>query len=606
MCGIFGFYNFDQTKAEQGKLELMSQALRHRGPDSHGMFIKDNIALGALRLSVIDLSDKANQPMFSRDSRYCIVYNGEVYNYAEIRKALSLKYQFVSHSDTEVVLNSFIEWGEICLDKFNGMFAFAILDTQEHRLFLARDRFGIKPLYYFLDDKKFIFSSEIKAFKNIPIQFSINDDAMYNYLVFNRTDYDENTFISRIKRLPHGHKISVKGDNAQVSRWYDLKNNLKQPYAAPVELRAGLRDSVSLQLRSDVPLGVCLSGGLDSSSITSVLLDDLDFQRLQTFSAVFGSGKTGDESFFIDRFKDRIGDGMYKTVVDAETVFNDLWDFIYYIDEPVPTPAPMIHYEVMKLAQGKAVVLLDGQGGDEQFAGYHYFFGFYFKELLMAAKFSLVKELMYYLIKHKSMFGIKSFLYFLLPAHARSGIKAAFLGSISKDYFRSHKGDDFIPEKLYSSNSLHDALLDHFEYKLEHLLKWEDRNSMRFSLESRVPFLDHRIVERSLSLSTGNLIKNGSTKWILREALKNVLPEEIYRRQDKIGFDNPCVQWFRQEKFKVFILDIINSQVFRSLPYFNIDQCNKIYQEHLNGNLDASGQIWKWINVFIWREIYLK
>lgn len=600
-------YNFNKENVDANILDKISISLKHRGPNSKGYFVKDYLGLGSLRLSIIDLSEKGNQPMFSRDKKFCIVYNGETYNYLELKKELAAKYNFISDTDTEVVLYSYIEWGEDCLRKLNGMFAFAIFDAQENKLFIARDRFGIKPLYYYLKNDSFIFSSELKSFKYILPNITINDRAVYNYLVFNRTDYGEETFFKDIKILPHGQQITIKNNKFSIKQWYALKSNLKTAYTCAEELRHDLIDSVNLTLRSDVPLGVCFSGGLDSSTIVSILTNELKIDNVKTFSAVYGKGKHGDESKYIDEFAGVLKRNMYKTCISSDDILKDIDDFVYYIDEPTPQLAPFIHYEVMKLAQDKAVVLLDGQGADEEFAGYHYFFGAFFKELLYKGKWpALAKEIFWYLLRHKSIFGVKSFLYFLLPGSTETRIRLAQNSSLSLSFLSQFTNERTIPEKLYQAQDLQTSLIEHFEYKLEHLLKWEDRNSMRFSLESRVPFLNHRIVEKALSLSGEFKIKNGETKWILRKALNGILPDKIKNRQDKIGFDNPCAEWFREEKFKRFILDILNSGEFNKLPYFSHKKCLKIYNEHLRNKADRSRQIWKWINLTLWHRKFFQ
>jgi len=608
MCGIYGMYNFDGKKASAEKLCAMEASLAHRGPDSRGCFVNGNTGLGAVRLSVLDLSERGNQPFFSRDKRFCMVYNGEVYNFIELRERLSPKYKFSSGTDTEVVLYAFLEWGQECLDMLNGMFAFAVYDTRDDTLFLARDRFGIKPLYYYRDDKKFVFSSELKAFKAIFNRPTVNETAMYNYLVFNRTDYDEDTFFKDIKRLPHGHKILINREGFHIKRWYNLPERLCRGYGSPEELRHDLGRSIKLRLRSDVPVGVCLSGGVDSSSITSILLDDLKTDRLQTFSVVYGENKFGDESEYIGEFKNRIGDDMHTCRLTSRELLSDIDDFTYYIDEPVPRPGPYIHYHVMKLAKRRAVVLLDGQGGDEEFAGYHYFFGFLFRELAKKKNIAkLFKEIAYYLTNHRSSFGIKAFLYFSLPDSLKSRVKVLdSAGCLSRDFTSVFKYENTIPEFLYRATDLREALLQHFEHKLEHLLKWEDRNSMRFSLESRVPFLDHHIVERALSLPSDFIIRNGQTKWILREALKDILPPAIMKRRDKIGFDNPCAAWFREDGFEKLILQILHSKSFKGLPYFNTSKCLDLYRAHRQNRVDATKQIWKWINTELWYNKFIR
>ena len=282
MCGICGIIKFNKKAVQEEEIARIMRRMKHRGPDDEGIFIEDNIGLGFVRLSIIDLSILGHQPMFSFDGRYVIIYNGETYNYKELRKELSAKgYNFRSNTDTEIVLYSFIEWGQDCLNKFNGMWAFAIYDRVLKKLFCSRDRYGIKPFYYYMDNDQFIFASEIPSILSVLNKKpSANNQVIYDYLVFNRTDQTEQTFFDGIKKLQHGCSISfdIKGQSklVEVQKWYDLKSRLSdtEGFSSPEEYRELFSSAVGLRLRSDVPVGVCLSGGLDSSSIVSALLKD--------------------------------------------------------------------------------------------------------------------------------------------------------------------------------------------------------------------------------------------------------------------------------------------------------------------------------------------
>ncbi|CAN5397751.1 asparagine synthase (glutamine-hydrolyzing) [soil metagenome] len=609
MCGICGKINFGNKEVTNRELKAMADKIRHRGPDDDGYFIENNVGLGFLRLSIIDLSISGHQPKLSDDERYVLTFNGEIYNYIELRDELKNKYTFSTKTDSEVLLKAYIEWGEDCLHRFNGMFAFIIYDRKEKKIFGARDRFGVKPFYYNFTKESFIYSSEIPAILEIlERKPQADDSAIFDYLVFNRTDQTEKTFFKEIKKLQHGCKFNLDmNGELKISKWYDLREKVlnTEPLRSPSEYKELFSSSVELRLRSDVPVGVCLSGGLDSSSIVSTLLHDFDKSDLQTFSAVYEKGETGDESKFIDLYRPLLKN-MHFITPSADTLFNDKEIYTRAHGEPTPTTAPYAQFKVMELAKGKVVVTLDGQGADEQLAGYHYFFGFYFKDLLKKARLlRLMSETFNYVSSHRSAYGLKTFAYFLLPSSLKTSLRVKEKGYIHSDFFNSNSKGNSIAGDLYASNSLNDALHDHFEYKLEHLLKWEDRNSMWFSLESRVPFLDYRLVEKTLSVHPDLVINKGTTKHILREAMKGILPEQIRNRKDKIGFMTPEEKWFRTDKFKNYIIATIESDSFKNRGYFNTDEVKERYKKHLNGEINISKEIWKWINLEMWFKEFI-
>lgn len=638
MCGICGIIKFNNSTPDTEKIQKMMSVMKHRGPDDEGMFIEDNVGLGFVRLSILDLSPLGHQPMFSESkavgaeilkqvqddsARYVIVYNGEVYNYLELRDELRTKgYEFKSNTDTEVVLNSYIEWGEDCLNKFNGMWAFAIFDREKKELFCARDRYGIKPFYYYQDEEQFIFASEIPPILSILNKKpTANNQAIFDYLVFNRTDQTEQTFFNEIKKLQHASQLTIYNLQFRIKRWYDLRERVKnnEGFRSAEEYRALFSSAVGLRLRSDVPVGVCLSGGLDSSSIVSILLKDYAKKDLNTFSAVYKKDQFGDESEFIKLYEqsenvtlssvssraESRDEGyvsrMHYTTPSAETLHNDMLTFIKAHAEPIPSTSPYAQFKVMELAKNNVVVTLDGQGADEELAGYHYFFGFYFKDLLKKFRwFRLFSEMFSYVKMHKSIYGIKTFAYFLLPKFLKTKTRVGEKGYLNSDFIRAYSKNNSIAGELYNSNTLNESLIDHFEYKLEHLLKWEDRNSMWFSLESRVPFLDYRLVEKTLASASDNKIKNGMTKYILREAMKGILPEKIRVRKDKIGFGTPQDEWFRDKIFVGLVNDILDSESFKRRKIIDTEKAKKLYQKHLNKEINISKEIWKWINLELW------
>lgn len=607
MCGICGNINFDSAPVKEELIREMMLKMKHRGPDDDGVFIHEDIGLGFVRLSIIDLSSDGHQPMISRDGRYVMVFNGEIFNYIELRNELKEKgIEFFTQTDSEVLMNSFIYWGEECLNHFNGMWAFVILDRLNRKIFGARDRHGIKPFYYYLNDKTFYFASEIPPILTVlKSKPEPNNQAIFDYLVFNRTDTSEKTFFKNIKKLQHGCCFTIVNSEFKLRKWYNLRESLGSPFSDPEEYRELFSSAVGLRLRSDVPVGVCLSGGLDSSSITSVLLQDYKKTDLNTFSAVYGTGISGDESKFINLYTDQLRN-MYYTTPDAQELFNDLSEFISCHAEPIPSTSPYAQYKLMELAAKHVVVTLDGQGADEAMAGYHYFFGFYFKDLFRHWKFAkLFSEMSQYILTHRSVYGIKSFFYLLLPLRMRTNTRIREKGYLNEEFIKGIEKTDSVAGNLYSANNLKDALLDHFEYKLEHLLKWEDRNSMRFSIEARVPFLDYRLVEKVLSTPSKLIINKGMTKYLLRQAMKGTLPEDIRLRRDKIGFETPEDDWFRTPIWKKEIFNILSSQQFKQRGYINSEKANRLFQKHLTGEINISKEIWKWIHLEYWFRMYI-
>ena len=605
MCGISGIINFQNKKIKRHIVKKMIMKIKHRGPDDEGYYFNKNIALGFVRLSIIDLTKAGNQPMYSNDNRFVIVFNGEIYNYLELKK--SLKYNFKSNSDTEVILASFIEWGKDCLNKFNGMFSFVIYDNVKQEVFAARDRYGIKPFYYFLDNENFIFSSEIKSILAIKKNNFVNENLMYDYLAYNRVDHTGNTFFSSIKKLKKGHYFLIRNNKVKFYNWYNLNDKIlnKKIDLSSTEYNNLLTDSIKIRLRSDVKLGVSLSGGLDSSGITSIILNNLGVNDLNTFSSVYNSNKNYDESNYINCYKGSVNK-MHFVYPSKDTFLDDCEDFIYTQTEPVNDVGSYIQYKVMQIVSEHVTVVLDGQGADEQLAGYHYFFGSYYKGLLLNNNFyKLIKELIYYLIKHKSLDSIKYFIFYLLPLSFKKTYNIQ-LKSINYDFLNTFKDESTVPEKLYNPIDLQDSLIQHFNYKLEHLLKWDDLNSMRFSVESRLPFLDYRLVEKSINLLSSLIIKNGMTKFILRKSVKDIVPKKIINRIDKKGFSNPRKEWFKSNKFKELVFDILNSQDFSNFNYFDKNKSIKLYNDHLEGKADYSKEIWKWINVYKWNKKFIK
>ncbi len=604
MCGICGIINIDGSPVPPVAIQQMMQQLKHRGPDDQGYFIDKNIGLGHLRLSIIDLSSAGHQPMFSPDKRYCLIYNGEVYNYLELKETLKENYSFSTRCDSEVVLAAFIQWGPDCLKKFNGMFAFAIYDTLTRELFFARDRFGIKPFYYYHNETTFAFASEQQALLPFIKNKQPNPKAIYEYLLYNRTDQGDYTFFEGIRKLPHGSYGTIKNGRWETQKWYHLSQSLQVPFLDPGEFYQAFKHSIQLQLRSDVPVGVCLSGGLDSSAIVSVLLKEFGTTELNTFSAVYEKGDKADESQYINEYQNQLKN-MFFIHPTAESLLADLDRFTTCHSEPVATLGPYAQFKVMELAHHHVKVTLDGQGADEQLAGYHYFFGGYFKQLFQEFHWArLASEMFAYTAKYKSLYALKYFTLYLMPGGLKDGLSKLAHNYINPPFYQEGKKISALKHELYNPQNLHESLLQHFEYKLEHLLKWEDHNSMAHSLESRVPFLDHNLVEQTLALPAEKIIHHATTKFFLREAMKGTLPEKIRTRQDKIGFATPWDKWFRTPAFQERIQAILHSREFKERGYLIPEKCLKDYQRHVNGQISIAKEIWKWLNLELWFQTF--
>lgn len=606
MCGICGIIKFNKQPVEESKIRKMMARMKHRGPDDEGVFMDGNVGLGFVRLSILDLSPLGHQPMFDDAGRYVIIYNGEVYNYIEIRYELIKKgYSFKSNTDTEVVLKSYLEWGEECLNRFNGMWAFCIYDTQTKRIFISRDRYGVKPFYYYLDNEQFVFASEIPSIlKVLDIKSEPNKRVIFDYLVFNRTDQTELTFFEGIKKLQHGNILSIDSATVKINKWYDLRERVDNVsgFRSPLEYKELLSSAIGLRLRSDVPVGVCLSGGLDSSSIVSILLEDFNKYDLNTFSAIYSKYIDIDESEFIDEYEPKLKN-MFFTTPSVDTLLSDIKKYISCEPEPIPSTGPYAHFKVMELAKNRVVVTLDGQGADESLAGYHYFYGLFFKELLKTLAIStLAKEIIAYIALHKSLFAFKTLLFFLIPSKMRTSLRAKKI--FKNSFVKKYSSKSTVSDTIYGSISLKAALIDHFEFKLEHLLKWQDHNSMFFSLESRVPFLDYRLVEKTLASTSDNLIKRGWTKSILRESMKGILPEKIRLRKDKNGFETPLSNWFFDPQLIKLIKKYLNEGKYYS-DIFDKKVVSKLLDDHLSKKNNNSKELWKYLSLNLWHEMYI-
>jgi asparagine synthase (glutamine-hydrolysing) len=641
MCGINGIISSNPTLKR--KIPALNNLLKHRGPDDEGfVLINSNsgrfmqcsgddsipgikakyahidnadienydVVLAQRRLAIIDLSECGHGPMGNADGKIWITYNGEIYNYIDLREELkSNGFIFNSASDTEVIINSYLNWGTDCLNRFNGMWAFALWDGYKNQLFIARDRFGVKPLYYTHNSDYFAFSSEMKPLisllGNSP---EIEKEKIPYFIIYGNRLNTCKTYIKNIHSLPASHYLLLKNSSPVIKRYYDINPDVNPDVNLPEneeELKNKivdiLSDSIKLRFRSDVPVGTCLSGGFDSSSIVS-LSSRLNLNRLKTFSAVWDD-KECDESKYID-----IVNAEYKCIPhkvtpkaeDFEKTFNELNYF-----QEIPTEGPGLYpqWYVMTKAKGNVKVLLDGQGGDEVFGGY-FLMGAYLRGIIKDGKMlSLFSEFNHFL-RFLNKQGIHSFTHWLFPKQygkiARTNlsekfriIKKSVLAEIDKESLNF----DLDPPKKFKSYV--NNLSYHFitNMTIPSLLHYEDRSSMAHSLESRVPFLDYRLVETGLNLKPRFLSNRNVSRPLFRKALQSYLPKEIANRKDKLGYPTPFEKWT-----KTGLKDFINDKLTgnpNSLIYEYIDK-NQLEQnllKHYKGTKNFSWEIWRLLSL---------
>lgn len=602
MCGINGFSWEDISLITE-----MNQITKNRGPDDQGVYCDKLISLGHSRLSIIDLSDNGHQPMSNEDQSIWIVYNGEIYNFHTLRKDLVEKgHIFKSNTDTEVIVHAYEEYGLDCVKKFNGMWAFSIYDKRNNTIILSRDQFGIKPLYYYVDDEKIIFSSMISAILCHDISISPNERAIMEYLAHNLEDHTNHTFFTDIKKIPHDSILvyDLSKKRYSIHKWY---YPTKRKDVDIHTIQESFVESIRLRTISDVPIGSCLSGGIDSSTIVSTLNTILS-DRFNTYSLVV-PGFLLDESKYIIEMGKNTNVQQFFTQISEKEFLQDFRDFVQAQEEPVTGLSPYAQYCVMKLAhQQKAKVLLDGQGGDEIFAGYDYYFAYYFYELLIGCKlFTLEREMRKYRKNFKGRYSQKMFAFLLLPEFLKYPFWKSFTASwINQEYLMETCNGEMDPR--WRRMTLPESLsLTLYSTAIPHLLRWEDKNSMRWSIESRPPFLDINLVEAAMSLPSDKKIANGRTKVIFLEAIKDCLPPMIRDRTDKVGFAAPTDEFFRKKEIVDFCKEIIYSDRFKSRPYWNWKEVEKHYNRHLQGEINIGDTIWKWINLEIWlREFFIE
>lgn len=621
MCGIAAV--FSQSKMPAEIIANMTDVIQHRGPDAEGRegFFDGRLWLGHRRLSILDLSEAGKQPMSYKQGRYWITYNGEVFNYVELKQELEVKgYCFNTGTDTEVIMAAYDCWGKECLHKFNGMWAFVILDTIEQKIFAARDRFGVKPIYYWQSPQGLLaFASEIKQFTVLPGWMpKVNGQRAYDFLKWGITDHTRETLFKDVYQIGAGEAvecgISELVKSMPVYKWYNLRARdfIGDFEEAAEAFRDIFTQSVGLRLRSDVEVASCLSGGLDSSSIVCVVNDILKENGKDELQKTVSAGAAVsrfDESKYIDEVLKKRNIRGYYVYPEFETLFNAMDDIVWHQDEPFGSTSIYAQWRVFeKAAEEKLTVMLDGQGADEQLAGYHAFFAPHFAGLFRRLQWlDLIQEIncSKRLHGYGLMFAMKGIIKELMPESAVNFLRNIYSGNdaspawldmgrlqakpVNPNLYTGAKASS-VKELSYSQLTASN---------LQMLLHYEDRDSMAHSVESRLPFLDYRLVEFVMGLPDEYKLSRGITKRVLRESMNGVLPEMVRMRMSKLGFATPEEVWMKE-----------NSHIFEEKLRNCIEMTNGLLKDDglnywhdvVRGKRNFDFTVWRMISFGLWME----
>jgi asparagine synthase (glutamine-hydrolysing) len=627
MCGIAGFASVTPVASAESILQRMTTAVRHRGPDDSGYYNDSWAHLGHRRLSIIDVAG-GHQPMSNEDDSVRITYNGEVYNHTDLRGDLERAgHRYKTRCDTETILHAYEEYGPACVTRLRGMFAFAIWNRDTRTLFCARDRLGIKPLYYYWDGRVFAFASEIKAILEYPgVSAAVEDDLIPEYLGFGYVS-GERTLFRNIRKLMPGHHLTLdlRADEPQlrIEQYWDVPEpSAQEPRDERewiAETRRRLEESVKLRLMSDVPLGMFLSGGIDSSAVAAMIRRMTD-GPVQTFSVGYSESKYS-ELGYASQVAKAIGTDHHEIQVSMDDFFNTLPSLIWHEDEPITWPSSVSLYFVSKLAAEHVKVVLTGEGSDEIFGGYQRYHWNLWNQA-WGDRYRAVPAGIRHAVR--SQIGNSP----LLRASLRRKLGHTFLGR--EDSVESLYLDNFYcafshselrslstipPDAMYSSylayrngrksNSALDRMLyaDQKTYLVELLMK-QDQMSMACSIESRVPFLDHHLVEYSVNIPDNLKIRGKEQKYILKKAVEDLLPHDIVYRK-KMGFPTPMRQWLLDPKADALYRILSSSDSFLA-SYLNISEVRALIDRHRSGVEDATDRIWSLLNLQVWGDTFIR
>lgn len=595
MCGISGIIDNSDKAIEEKQIRKMNDLIFHRGPDDEGFYFGKNFAFGHRRLSILDLSKDGHQPMSYLD-KYVITYNGEVYNYLEIREELvKYGYCFTSETDTEVILASYDRWGDECVSRFNGMWAFAIYDREKNIIFCSRDRFGVKPFYYTQADNKFIFGSEIKQLLQFHRDIFVNEKVLADYIITGFHEHTNETFFENVIKLEQSHNLIYDLSEKQffIKKYYEIKKDKSLSDLSLIDAvklySKELKRAVHYRLRSDVKVGTCLSGGLDSSSIAAIASEH-SHDNIFAIHAKSTENKS-DESFFAREVSKYTNLDLVIVEPSHKDFVDSIQEVFYTQEEPFASTSIFMQYFVMKKSKEMGCkVMLDGQGGDETLLGYERYypaylmslpFGERIKGLVLSSRRSnisvikLLKYILYFTNPKLRLFFLKKRHHYLKPELLKE-VDAKFLKLNANSYL-----DIFKLQEIEITKT-----------QLPHLLRYEDKNAMRHSIETRLPFVDYKALESAINLNDKHKIRQGWTKYILRESIKNYLPDNVVWRKNKLGFEAPEKHWIASiEKEMLSCLE--NSKIITQIMHDNFDL------RSLNDSIR-----WRLYSVAKWEEVY--
>jgi asparagine synthase (glutamine-hydrolysing) len=614
MCGIAGFVSAIPVSDASAVIRRMTDAIAHRGPDDNRFYNDSFASLGHRRLSIIDLA-AGHQPMTSEDGNLRIIYNGEIFNHADLRPALEAAgHRYTTHCDTETILHAYEQYGPDCVNHFRGMFSFAIWDRNTRTLFCARDRLGIKPFYYHWDGRQFVFASEIKAILRYPgITASLDESTVPEYLAFGYIS-DEKTMFSGIRKLMPGHHLTlpVESGPLQIQRYWDVPRPTefaKRDDSEWIrECRTRLEETVRMRLMSDVPLGMFLSGGVDSSAIAA-LMKRMVSGPVKTFAVGYNEAQYS-ELGYASQVARSIGTEHHEVVIGMEDFFNALPNLIWHEDEPITWPSSVSLHFVSKLAAEQVKVVLTGEGSDELFAGYARY-RFYALNEEWAKPYDILPGPLRKWVRDQIAVSP------LLSAPIRRKLQHTFLGrgsdirslyldnfysAFSREpaaytnflrYWNSDPQSRPLPRMLYA---------DQKTYLVELLMK-QDQMSMANSIESRVPFLDHPFVEFAAGVPEHMKLRNGEGKFILKRAIEDLLPHDIIYRK-KMGFPTPLRSWLQNAKSDR-LFSILRDPDGVLAPYIERAELESLIDRQRSGQEDCTDRIWRLLNFQLWGDIFL-
>ena len=604
MCGIAGYINYTK-KPTKKILKAMTDRIAHRGPDSEGFYLDEIAALGHRRLSIIDLST-GTQPMYNDKKDLVIVFNGEIYNYKELKKELEKKYKFKTTSDTEVLIYGYEEWGHKLTDKLRGMFSFALWDIKKEELYCAIDNWGIKPFYYYENNNTFMFASEIKSFLDHPdFKKEFNDSILSAYLCFNSVPTEE-TFFKGVKRLQPGYQLILNKDGIKIEKYFELQFEEKENNIEDIskDIQKAMLDSVEHHQIADVEVGSFLSSGIDSSYLVSIAKPD------HTYTVGYDNPKYDEISYAKD-LTDRLGIKNTSKKINKEEYMKAFPKIMYHMDEPLADPAAIALYFVAEIASKDVKVVMSGEGADELFGGYNSYQEEITQKWYMKIPYPIRhlasnivglfpevrgfnfiwrrgQKLEDYHIGLGRVFRDKEAMDIIIPTNQ------IHTKEIVKPYYEKYKNNSTMVQR---------QVIDYYFWLVRDFLHAVDRNAMMFSLEARTPFLDKEVYEVARHLPTNAKINMETTKPALRLAAKDTIPNESYKKK-KLGFPVPLREWVKEEKLYKEIKEKFNSDVAEK--YFDVKKINKLLDDHYNGKKDTYKKVWTIYTFIVWYNQFFK